>query len=115
MDDKTPPPPPPPKLDPEDLYDFSKGNKRDDENRGRPTPSSLLSKWDYWRVSWLTLACTIIKLVTFARWMPQWDTWWKMAVIEKRTNDREAKFLTEGPVTMANQDGSALSMRRKKA
>ena len=51
----------------------------------RPT---LLSNWDYWRVSWLTLVCTIIKLVTFARWLPQWDTWWKMAVLEKRTNDR---------------------------
>ena len=58
---------------------------------GRPTAAPLLSKWDYWRVSWLTLACTIIKLVTFARWLPQLDTWWKMAVLEKRTNDREAK------------------------
>lgn len=62
----------------------------DKTQRGRPTAAPLLSKWDYWRVSWLTLACTIIKLVTFARWLPQWDTWWKMAVLEKRTNDREA-------------------------
>lgn len=58
--------------------------------RGRQTLDPLLSKWDYWRVSWLTLVCTIIKLVTFARWLPQWDTWWKMGVLEKRIKDREA-------------------------
>ena len=64
----------------------------DDKTRQyRPTIPPLLSKWDYWRVSWLTLACTIIKLATFVRWLPQWDTCWKMAVIEKRLNDRDAE------------------------
>ncbi len=32
-DPPPPPPPPPPKLDPEDLYDFSKGYKRDDKEK----------------------------------------------------------------------------------
>lgn len=57
----------------------------------KPYKPHLLTRWDHWRVSWLVLVCSAIKLVTFARWLPQWDTLWKMSVVEKRMNDREGR------------------------
>ncbi len=59
----------------------------------KPYKPHLLTRWDHWRGSWVTLVCCIAKLVTFARWLPQWEARWKMAVVEKRMNDREK---TEG-------------------
>ncbi len=55
----------------------------------KPYKPRLLTRWDYWRGSWVTLVCCVVKLATFAIWMPQWESRWKMSVVEKRMKDRD--------------------------